>query len=179
MGEKIGYIHLYFGDGKGKTSAAMGAILRALGRNFRVLIVEFLKDGNSGEFFALQKFPSDQITFVGCNAEQKFSFDMNAKERQLCSKQSADAFQKAVFLSTTNPIDLLLLDEITDAVREGFLPKNSLVNFLKEKPNRLEVILTGHHFDPEIGRLADYISQIQNIKHPFDSKIKARIGIEK
>ncbi len=169
-----GLIQLYCGDGKGKTSAAMGQCLRAVGHGLRVGIVQFLKDGSSGELAALRAL--DCVTVFPALPEVKFTFAMTPEE-----KRQARDFNDRLLVSAAGQsaeLDVLLLDEVCAAVSTGLLDEEALLRFLREKPAGLEVLLTGR--DPSAGltELADYISEIRMVRHPFEKGVSAREGIE-
>ena len=170
----IGMIQLYCGDGKGKTSAAMGQCLRAVGHGLRVGIVQFLKNGSSGEIAVLSRMESVRVfPFL---KQVKFSFAMNEEE-----KQEARAFYNTLFgeaAASAESLDVLLLDEVCAAVSAGLLDENVLLAFLREKPAGLEVLLTGREPSEEIRKLADYISEIRMLRHPYEKGVPAREGIE-
>ncbi|MBQ9032452.1 MAG: cob(I)yrinic acid a,c-diamide adenosyltransferase [Parasporobacterium sp.] len=171
-----GLIHIYCGDGKGKTTAATGLAVRAAGTGRNVLIARFLKNEHSGELNALRKIGGIRILPI----EKEFGFIRN-KENPVW-QQAADYYQayfeEAVRLVLEDDWDLLVLDEINAAISLEILDVTRVVQFLKQKPEHLEVVLTGRNPAPEIAELADYISEIRKIRHPFDAGITAREGIE-
>ena len=153
---KLGLIHIYTGDGKGKTTAALGLILRASGRGLKVVLGQFLKGRETGELHTLSLLPG--VTVFRGKPLTKFSFQMNEQEK-------ADV--------------LLVLDEVIGACGTHLLDESLLIDFLKHKPEHLEVVMTGRNPSPELLELADYVSEICKRKHPFDKGIPAREGIEK
>lgn len=169
-------VHIYCGDGKGKSTAAMGLALRAAGSGEKVLVTQFLKDGTSSELKILRKLPEIQVL----TCEKKFGFIWNMTEEQ--KAQAKDAyealFEKAVQIATEENIFLLVMDEFIAAYNHGMIDQKKALTFLKERPNMLEVVLTGREPAPELVDLADYVSEIQKKKHPFDKGIPARKGIE-
>lgn len=171
-----GFIHIYCGNGKGKTTAALGLCLRAAGHGKRVLLVQFLKGENSGELESLKALKT--VTVFQNPETVKFSFQMNASEKEeaaaFCKKQLEDA----IALAENGECDLLILDEIFGALSCGFLPKGRLLSFLQNKPAALEAVLTGRNPDRDFLSLADYISEIYAVRHPFEKGIPARKGIE-
>lgn len=170
----IGMIQLYCGDGKGKTSAAMGQCLRAVGHGLRVGIVQFLKNGSSGEIAVLSRL--ENVRVFPFLKQVKFSFAMNEEE-----KQEARVFYNTLFgeaAASAESLDVLLLDEVCAAVSAGLLDENVLFAFLREKPVGLEVLLTGRDPSEEIRKLADYISEVRMLRHPYEKGVPAREGIE-
>lgn len=172
-----GLIHIYFGDGKGKTTAVTGLSVRCAGGGGKVLFCQFLKDGSSGEINVLKKI--DGISVVDGYGKIKFVKYMTEDE-----KKSAEAFYKNQFDNIINMVnekefDLLILDEIIDAVNIGFVSFDKIIEFLENKPFGLEVALTGRKPDKRLFDIADYVSDILKIKHPFDKGISSRKMIEK
>ena len=136
---KLGLIHIYTGDGKGKTTAALGLILRASGRGLKVVLGQFLKGRETGELHTLSLLPG--VTVFRGQPLTKFS--------------------------------------VIGACGTHLLDESLLIDFLKHKPEHLEVVMTGRNPSPELLELADYVSEICKRKHPFDKGIPAREGIEK
>ena len=172
---KTGLVHIYCGDGKGKTTAAMGLALRAVGHGLPVLIVQFLKDGTSGECRILSKLPN--VTLLSVNPCGKFSFQMNEQERTQTRDSCQELFREVICNAKSS--GLLILDEIFGAISAGFLSEDEVLAFLKGKPNALEIVLTGRAPGNVFFSTADYISEIVKRRHPYDKGIAARDGIEK
>jgi cob(I)alamin adenosyltransferase len=174
---KKGLIHIYCGDGKGKTTAALGLALRAAGREFKVLIIQFLKDQKTGELTSLARIP--EITVLrGQDYGAAFSWQMTEEQKEQCRQRHDDMLRQGITTANSGQADVLILDEIIAAYNLNLVDRAALVNFLKSKPEKLEVVLTGRDPAPELVELAAYVSEIKKIKHPFDQGIKARIGIE-
>lgn len=171
-----GYVHIYCGDGKGKTSAAVGLAVRAAGRGLRVLIARFLKTEDSGEVPVLRGIPG--ICVVPCEKSFGFTFRMTAEQKEEASRyyrgQLADVCRQAA----SGQWDLLILDEILGAVGSGLVPEEQVLECLKERPEGLEVVLTGRNPSAALVELADYVSEIRAVKHPFEKGVGARKGIE-
>lgn len=173
---ETGLVHIYCGDGKGKTTAAMGLCLRAAGAGKKVLICQFMKDGSSNERRILEH--TENISLMPVPARVSFSFRMSPTEREQAAAACRDLFRRAA-LSAAQDTDVLLLDEVLYAVRSGFLDEAELVRFLKSRPQGLEIILTGRDPGEEVISLADYVSEIRKVKHPFEAGLPAREGIER
>lgn len=171
-----GCIQIYTGNGKGKTTAAVGAALRCAGHGKRVLFSQFLKDGSSGEIKMLEQLPG--ICVVPCREKFGFSFLMTKEERAHAVSCYTAYLWKILEEAMRGEYDMLILDEAIAAYNLAFFDTDSLLTFLKEKPEGMEVILTGRNPAPELLALADYISEIQKIRHPFDEGLAAREGIE-
>ncbi|NCB64434.1 MAG: cob(I)yrinic acid a,c-diamide adenosyltransferase [Clostridia bacterium] len=174
MRPEQGLVHLYYGDGKGKTTAAFGLALRCAGRGKNVVVAQFLKGGASGELDAVRRFP--EITVFRGKPTGKFTFQMNDEEKAATARQCAAIFRDAA--DAAENARLLVLDEAVDACVKGFLSMEDMVEFLRKKPERLEVVLTGHSLPAELAGCADYISHMVKEKHPFDLGVKARADIE-
>lgn len=171
-----GLIHIYCGDGKGKTTAAVGLAARAWGRGKRVLFVQFLKSEDSGEREALRAL--NGLILTECPQRIKFTFAMSPEEMRQCRADSAKLLEGAFHRAEQEKCDLLILDELFGALSAGAVEKKQALSLLKAKPDGLEVALTGRDPDPEFLELADYVSEICKRKHPFDREIPAREGIE-
>lgn len=173
-----GLIHIYTGEGKGKTTAGLGLCLRAAGSGLKVLIARFLKTNNSAELQAFERFPNvvlvENDKSFGFSRLWKDDPEKKAQAKEYYSRMLDTAIREAV----SGYYDVLLLDEIIASVRLGVVDTDTLLGFLKEKPDNLEVIMTGRDPIPELIELADYVSEIRKIKHPFDQGILARKGIE-
>jgi len=171
-----GLIHIYCGDGKGKTTAAIGLAVRAAGAGKKVLIARFLKNDRSAELVSLKKIPG--ITVLPIEKEFGFIRKEDNPVRQEAARYYGAYFEMAVRVAQQEGFDLLVLDEINAAVKLKIVEKDRLTEFLEKKPKSLEVVLTGRDPAPEICSMADYISEIKKIRHPFDEGIYARPGIE-
>lgn len=167
-------IHLYCGDGKGKTTAAMGLALRTAGRGGAVVIAQFLKGGDSGERYALARVP--QVTLLPVPDRVSFTFAMSPEEREREQARSLDLLEQAVRTAGETSCALLILDEVCGAVSTGLLPVQAVLSALDTLS--CEIVLTGRDPHPELARRADYITCCQKIRHPFDDGQPARPGVE-
>ncbi|HJA47726.1 MAG TPA: cob(I)yrinic acid a,c-diamide adenosyltransferase [Candidatus Agathobaculum intestinipullorum] len=169
-------VHLYCGDGKGKTTAAVGLAVRFAGRGGKVVVAQFLKDGTSGECRALAKL--ETVTMLAANPVRKFSFQMNEEEKQ----RTADAVQRTFATATGYAVregaGLLILDEVCAAISCGFLDEQAVLDFLDGRSDTLEVVLTGRDPSEALQERADYITEMVKRRHPFDDGVTAREGIE-
>lgn len=165
-------LHLYCGNGKGKTTAAMGLALRAAGRGKRVVIAQFLKGANSGERFALAQLP--QVTLLPVPDTVKFSFRMTEEERRAEARRYQDLL--AQIRREAPGCFLLVLDEACAAVNTGLLPLEDLLACLDSL--ECEVVLTGRDPAPQLVERADYMTSMEAVRHPFEQGISARKGIE-
>ncbi len=174
---ETGLVHLYCGEGKGKTTAAMGLASRCIGRNKKVVIAQFLKDGTSGECQFLSQHPN--VTLLAANPYSKFSFQMNEQEKKETTEAIVRMFDAATQYAVREQAFLLVMDEVCAAITCGFLDENKVIAFLESKPDSLEVVMTGRDPSERLQEQADYISEMCKRKHPFDRGIMAREGIEK
>lgn len=172
-----GLIHIYTGEGKGKTTAGIGLSIRFAGSGGKVLYTQFLKDDSSSELNILSCL--DPITFLPSGKNFGFTFTMTEETRQLARLHYQKHLENAIDEVTKGNYGLFVLDEIIGADNAGLISHDTLIDFLSHKPKQLEVVLTGRNPAADLKRLADYISDIQKVKHPFDKNIPARIGIEK
>ena len=175
MAENRGLIHVYCGDGKGKTTAAVGLAVRAAGRNFRVTMVQFLKSTDTGELNSLKKIGG--IRLIRSHEALGFTFRMNEEQKRHAAAVQQQLWEQA--LAAVESSNLLILDEVMAALSSGMISESQVLDFLNKKPEDLEVVLTGRNPPKAVLERADYISEIKKIRHPFDSGIPAREGIEK
>lgn len=166
-----GLVHLYCGDGKGKTTAAMGLALRALGQGMQVVVVQFLKNGTSGELGPLRTLGA---TVYSGKPGAKFTFQMNAEEKAQATKENNARLAEAL----QQPCDLLILDEICAARNSGMLDEALAKQAVLERPQHREVVLTGRNPEAWMVEAADYITEMQPRRHPYEQGIPARKGIE-
>ncbi len=172
--EGSGKIHLYCGDGKGKTTAAVGLAVRAAGRGRQVLIVRFLKTEDSGEVAVLRKIPG--IRLMPCRKTFGFTFQMSREEREEAGRYYTAQFLESCELA--KDADLLILDEILAACNTGLVNRALVNGFLKDRPEGLEVVLTGRDPWPELLDTADYITEMRAVRHPYEKGVGARESIE-
>lgn len=171
-----GCVHIYCGDGKGKTTAAMGLALRASAAGRKVAILQFLKDGTSSELSTLRNLPG--VTVLGDGITSQFVFQMTPKEKQEVDEKQRDLFRQAERLCMEEKCDLLVLDEIMGACATKTMDPGQVVRFLDRRPQGVEVVMTG--WDPPEAFLsrADYVTEMVKRKHPYDQGVPARRGIE-
>ena len=168
-----GLIHIYTGSGKGKTSAAVGLCIRCAGQCYKVGFTSFMKDFESGELKLDLPFTVFRHTPM-CG----FWKDLD-DNKKVCAKESAENALKEIFRTAKDEnYDLIALDEVLVAVSLGCIDLNLLKELVLNKPIGLEVVMTGAVCPDEILELADYISEINPIRHPFEKGVTARRGIE-
>ena len=173
MAEKFsrGLIHIYTGNGKGKTTAALGLAMRAAGQNLKVAFIQFIKGEPCGEhFFASQHHPFDIV--------QISHGDSFNKSREQLSSEAQQTLAYAEEEMISGNYDLIVLDEVFIAINYGLITIGQILDFLDEKPSSLELVLTGRNAPPEIVQRSDLVTEMLMIKHPFTDGISARRGIE-
>jgi len=168
----LGLIQIYTGDGKGKTTAALGLAMRAAGHDFKIAIIQFMKIWNYGEIKSLRRLGIDLFRygtreFVDPKNPSPIDFD-----------QALRALSKAEELMRKGDYDVLILDEINVAVDFNLIALKRVVDLLDKKPHNLELVLTGRNCPQELIQRADLVSIIDEIKHPYKKGVKARKGIE-
>jgi cob(I)alamin adenosyltransferase len=167
-----GLVHVYSGDGKGKTTAAVGLALRAAGQGLKVIFIQFMKgDPDCGEHRFVAKYQPFEMV-------QLHQGDVFKKPKEQLKREAAETFACAEKMVTGGKHDLVVLDEALVAVREGLLTAQQLVELIRKKPARVELVLTGRGAPPEVVKEADLVTEMLMIKHPYVSGEKARRGIE-
>lgn len=171
-----GFIHVYTGDGKGKTTAAIGLAVRAAGQGKKVLMLQFLKsDGKeSGEILSAKKSGIEIITFKD-QVSPLFDHSVQVSELKKTVRESLEFTVKTL---RSDAYDLIILDEFNTLISSGYAGVSDAESILKAKPERLELIFTGRGAPEELIEQADYATEIRMIKHPFTKGVKARKGIE-
>lgn len=170
----MGMIHIYCGDGKGKTTAAVGLAVRAAGAGKKVVFSQFFKDGSSSELKILRTLPN--VSAPRCGTVRGWFLQMTEEERARAARDYGAYFREVAELASG--ADLLVLDEICFACRCGAVAAEDVTAFLERRPEGLEVVLTGRDPAPELLALADYVTRMEKEKHPFDRGVPAREGIE-
>jgi cob(I)alamin adenosyltransferase len=169
-----GLVQIYTGDGKGKTTAAIGNVIRALGHGMKTYVAVFMKgDYPYGEWDYLDKLPNIKIERFGF---RKFCDPHNIKPEE--KEQTRLALNAAREAMQNGNYDLVVLDEINVAVAWHLIERDEVLKLIEGKPPRLELILTGRYADSEIIKRADLVTEMLKIKHPFDTGVSARQGVE-
>ncbi|NIA10544.1 MAG: cob(I)yrinic acid a,c-diamide adenosyltransferase [Nitrospiraceae bacterium] len=172
--KKTGFVHIYTGNGKGKTTAALGLSLRAIGAGWMVLFAQFLKRGEYSEIKALRRF-GDQVKICQYGSGEFVRGRPSEKEVALAQaglRDIKEAIKKGKY-------DLVVLDEIDVAMHFGLIPVEDVIALLERRPPDLELVLTGRWAPKEIIECADLVTEMRMIKHYFSKDVLARTGIER
>jgi len=168
-----GYVHVYTGNGKGKTTSAIGLGIRAVGAGLKVHMLQFMKGRKYSELGTLDNLKNFTYSqhgrdeFVNKKNPEKIDIDMAKK-----------GFEHAKKLIQSNKYDMIILDEINVAVDYNLVDVNDVLKLIKEKPEKLELILTGRYAHPDIVKHADYVTEMLEIKHPYQKGLEARKGVD-
>ncbi len=173
-----GLVHIYTGEGKGKTTCSMGLALRAAGQEQKVCIVQFLKGGGRGS--GEMKIISDRIPEIEF-IQSELSHPMFSKKKMQAGELEAEAlktFELCREKGMSGDFDLLIMDEINNVIDQSWLDWQVVADFIDDKPKGLEVVMTGRNAHPMLQSLADYVTEMLKIKHPYDDGYVARRGVE-
>lgn len=171
--KRRGLVVVYTGHGKGKTTAALGMVFRALGRGLRVTVVQFIKGKwTTGERLFAEKLPELEFHVMGLG----FTWDSDDLTRDKAAARAAWATAKAAI--TSGQRDLVVLDEITYAFHYDFVALDEVLEALRARPPHVHVVLTGRNAPGALVDAADLVSEMTLVKHPFQSGVKAQIGVD-
>ncbi len=169
-----GLVIVITGNGKGKTTSAFGQALRAVGQGYKVFIMQFMKGRDYGEFVAAKKYlPRLTVRRSGLD-----SFVMRDKPAPVDIELARQGFELAKKAIASGKYNMVILDEINVAIDFNLIPLEEMIRLIKNKPSRLDLILTGRYAAKEIIKLADTVSEVKEIKHHYAAGIKDRAGIE-
>jgi cob(I)alamin adenosyltransferase len=174
--ERKGLVHVYTGEGRGKTTASFGLALRAIGQGLKVIVIQFMKESppQSGEVKAIKEYlPKIEVYQFGGSFIQKDEQSYQGVKRRI-----KEGFATVKAIVKENACDLLILDEINVAIKFGFLSLKEVVELVKRKPKEMELVLSGRYADPKLVEIADYVTEFRSVKHPFEKGISSRKGIE-
>ncbi len=171
---KKGYVQVYTGDGKGKTTAALGLALRAVGAGLKVRIIQFMKGQNYSELEALKKF-SEHLEIIQTGGTKCIRREDVTESDRREARRGLDLAQR---LLQDEEIDVLILDEILVAHWFGLIPLNEILGMIDHRPENLELILTGRRAPEEIIQNADLVTEMHEVKHYYQQGVPARRGIE-
>ena len=170
-----GLILLYTGNGKGKTTAALGQVLRAAGHGFKAAIIQFIKNlENTGEIKAAKKIFAEHLEIYPMGT----GFTWDAKDLAELHRAAEKGWALAREKINSGKYRMIILDELTYALNYGLLNQDEVIAFLEQKPEKLHIIITGRDASEKLINLADLVTEMKEIKHPFQKGIKAMKGIE-
>jgi cob(I)alamin adenosyltransferase len=187
---RVGLVHVYTGKGKGKTTAAVGLALRALGHGFSVYMIQLLKGGHHmGEVIAAEELlPNFVVKQYGkacpySEEMRKGTIDCgNCRDCFLSRGEEADkaeeALKQAEKVLRSGRYDVVIIDEVNNALHKKLVPVSRVVKLIKSKKKKTELILTGRNAPKEIIRLADYVTEMRDVKHPFNKAMRVRRGVD-
>ncbi len=167
-------LQIYCGDGKGKTTAALGSALRAAGNGMRVHIVQLLKGAPTSELKSLALIPNISVT--RCDKDYGFTFNMSNEDKKRVIECHSELLRDAK--KRMDNVDMLIIDEFFAAYNYGFIDREAADDIVFNRPDSVELILTGRDPDEKFIEAADYVSEIKAVKHPYDRGVTARRGIE-
>ncbi len=171
-----GLIHIYTGNGKGKTTASIGLAVRAAGCGKKVVFVQFFKGRDCGELHSFEELPN--VTVIRHSSSHGFYKNMSDEEKELVRLEHDRFLSEALEKVKNGECDLLVLDEVISAYVHGMLDCAAVDELLSNKPEELELVLTGRNAPESFIEAADYVTEMKKIKHPFDKGIPARKGVE-
>ena len=170
-----GIVQVYTGNGKGKTTAAWGQALRAVGRGWKVAVVRFLKPDPSGEDAVAERLSPD-VTLFGRTSPYDPTVDQ--RENTVLRDESRGSFEQAASIVKSGEYDLVVLDEINVVLHYGFVSAREFLDALAERPSHVEVVATGRYAPEELVQAADLVTEMRDIKHPAKLGLAARRGVE-
>lgn len=173
MSLKKGFIHVYTGNGKGKTTAAIGLGIRAIGNGLKVVMIQFMKGRRYSELDGLQNIKNFMVVQFG-----RDEFVSKEKPEQIDIDLARKGFIYAKEVIQKGAYDLVILDEVNVAVDFNLISLKEIIELLENKPVGLELVLTGRYASPEIIKHADIVSEILEIKHPYQKGVQSRKGID-
>ena len=174
-----GLIQVYYGNGKGKTTAAMGQVLRACGHGMKVFVFQFLKESDSGEVSVLRTLPG--VDYADNPVHIPFLFNLTEEQQEYFRSLYEEQFDLICAQIRDGGYDMAVLDEILDAYGQGCLSEEKICGFMDSKPTGTELVLTGHDYGKDLSGIfsrADYITKAVKEKHPYDRGVACRKGIE-
>ncbi len=175
---KKGYVQVYTGDGKGKTTAALGLALRAVGRGFKVVVFQFLKGAPSGELYSAALF-GEQFKIIRLAETNRFVGSLGADEKRLLGERLREELARVREVLEEESCDILVLDEIMAAVHAGLIEVEELCELVDSRPPGMEMVLTGRRAPGAVIERADLVTEMVPVRHYLERGVRAREGIEK
>lgn len=172
-----GYVQIYTGEGKGKTTAAFGLALRAVGNGLKVMIVQFLKGRTTGEVEAIKNLQPKLTVYRAAEAD-KFSWELTLPEKRELQKKVQREIEDIIEGLELKLWDVLILDEVFGAITADIVREKEIFNLLDKRPETVEIVMTGRNPSQEMMDRADLMTEMTCVKHYFKSGVEARKGIE-
>lgn len=173
---KKGFIHIYTGDGKGKTTAALGLTFRAAGRKRKILFVQFLKGIETGELIGMTENPN--IEHLNVAETTRFFNTLTLEEQNEMKNRTGREWSDLIEKIDAGDYDVIVLDEIMAAMHHDLIKECAVLEMMKTKPEKTEMILTGRNASSELIGMADLVTEMRKVKHYYDRGIVSRKGIE-
>jgi cob(I)alamin adenosyltransferase len=172
-----GYVQVYTGNGKGKTTAAVGQGVRAAGNKYTVYMIQFLKGGETGELESIKSLhPYFQI--FRFEKRRGFFWNLNDDEKRELKEEIQEGYKFALDVLKENKCDLLILDEIMGAISNKLITEEQVLSLIDAKPEDIELIMTGRNVPESLIERANLVTEMRDIKHYFSEGVPARKGIE-
>ncbi|MEQ8156325.1 MAG: cob(I)yrinic acid a,c-diamide adenosyltransferase [Clostridiaceae bacterium] len=177
MGLEKGMVQIYTGEGKGKSTAAIGQGIRSAGNGLKVIMIQFLKSRETGELKILEKL-NDNFKVIRMETSKGFFWNMSEEEKEVLKNEVQQELRYAAQTLKNDECDVLILDEIFGALKNKLISEEEILNLLEGKNSDTEVILTGRNAPERIIEKADLVTEMKNIKHYYTNGVMARKGIE-
>lgn len=171
-----GYIQIYTGDGKGKTTCAVGLAVRAAGNGYKVNFVQFMKSWQTGELKILENIQG--VSIYRFATPKDFTWNLTEEEKKELIKSIEKGFENVKSLIMSNSCDMLIIDELVGVLSQGYLDEVKVIEVLQNKPEHMEIILTGRNASVKLIEVADLVTEMKEMKHYYSKGVVARKGIE-
>lgn len=172
-----GLVQVYTGNGKGKTTASIGLGIRAYGNGLKVIMIQFLKSGITGELNLLNNL-GENFKVYRFEKEKDFTWNLTDEQKEELKKEITEGFDFAKKVVKEDLCDMLILDEVMASVNGGYIKEDDVVKLIENKPENMEIVLTGRNVPKAIADKSDLITEMKDIKHYFNNGVPARKGIE-
>lgn len=174
---KSGYIQIYTGNGKGKTTAAVGLAVRAAGNNYKVAMVQFLKGGETGELESAKRL-APYFNIFRFEKKRGFFWTLSEEEKGELKEEIQEAYRFCRKLLDEKQYDILIMDEVMGAINNKLISEEQMLELMENKPKEMELIMTGRNVPEKIFEKADLVTEMKDLKHYFEKGVPARKGIE-
>ncbi|TCK98650.1 cob(I)alamin adenosyltransferase [Natranaerovirga hydrolytica] len=174
---KKGYVQIYTGDGKGKTTAALGLGLRAVGNGFKVIMVQFLKSAHTSELESVKEL-GNQFEIKQIAGHKKFFWQLTQEEKEAYKEKVQQAFETVNEMVQSGAYDVFILDEILGAIKNEMITIEQVQTLMQMKPESMEMVLTGRDAPQALIESADLVTEMKMIRHYYEQGVQSRKGIE-